>query len=288
MSKSRKPKQSLFAQYDVLIYSFVLAGVLSYVWRTFISDWASQYVRFNQIVVAILAIDAVVLMQTKRLNNKNSLRLLQLMVHTSALFLAFLLFWGWFNWEHWNNEWVHENTFFTGKMGISFLFLSLLCTPLVTLFGWKQPNALRKPTGNYGFMFVCLHLLLFSADYGLDVQSGSWQIIPVIQEAILKRYALIGLIAFILLVPLAVTSNKYSQKRLGRNWKKLHKLTYAISVLAVMHYFWVWLSKRALAEPIIFAIMLAFLLLLRVKPIKDRIRTFKQQRRKAKRERLAT
>lgn len=206
---------------------------------------------------------------------------MQLLAHVVAAVFAWLVVWDWWYWEHLDSGWVSETTFFTGKAAITLLFLSLACTPLITLFGWKQLNALKKPLGNYGFLMVVLHFVLFAFDFG--IVQDSFNLGLVVDEAVRKQYALVGFLAFLMLIPLAITSNKYSQKKLGKRWKSLHKLVYPISVLASVHYIWVWTSKRAFAEPITYALILAFLLLIRIKPIKDRIRQFKRARRQARR-----
>ena len=128
--------------------------------------------------------------------------------------------------------------------------------------------------GNYAFILVCIHLLIFTYDYGY--LEGSWLVALAFNEAVTKQYALVGLIAFLLLIPLAATSNKWSMKRLKRNWKKLHQLVYIIGVLAAIHFIWVWAAKRAFTEPFIYAAILIILLLVRIKPIKQRVIRLRQ------------
>jgi len=82
-----------------------------------------------------------------------------------------------------------------------------------------------------------------------------------------------------MLVPLFVTSNKWSQKKLKKNWKKLHQLVYVIGVLAAAHYIWVWWSKKALVQPLVYTAVLILLLVLRITPVKNWIRDFKKQRK---------
>lgn len=211
---------------------------------------------------------AVAILMSK-LPNKAKARWLRYEAHFAALSVAGMVFWDWWNWRHLNSEWFRDTTFYTGRAGITFLFLSLACTPLVTLFDWKALNQLRKPLGNWGFGFVALHLFMFAMDYGMI--DGAFRLMPVVDEAILKGYAVIGFIAFLLLIPLFATSNKWSQKQLGKRWKRLHQLVYLINVLAVGHYIWVWSSKRAFTAPLTYAVILAFLLFIRIKPIKQQI-----------------
>jgi sulfoxide reductase heme-binding subunit YedZ len=89
----------------------------------------------------------------------------------------------------------------------------------------------------------------------------------IVEEIVARRYALVGFAAFLLLIPLAVTSTKGWQKRLGKRWKVLHKLVYLIAVLAVVHY--IWLVKNAYTQPLIFAAAVGLLLLLRVPAVKQ-------------------
>src|SRR5262245_14108774 len=130
---------------------------------------------------------------------------------------------------------IQEATYRTGKTALILLLLALACTPLNTLLGLKQVLPLRRPLGLYAFMYVCIHLVIFAIiDYGLDVD--------LIKEAIVeKRYVLVGFTAFLLLVPLAITSTKGWMRRLGKRWKKLHRLVYLVASLAVIHF--VWLVK---------------------------------------------
>ena len=154
---------------------------------------------------------------------------------------------------------IQDLTLRTGKPALVLLLLCLACTPLKTLFGWKWVVALRKPLGLYSFLYVCLHLVIFVAvDYGLDA--------GLIGEAIAeKRYVLAGFAAFLLLLPLALTSTKGSMRRLGHWWKRIHWLIYPAALLAVLHF--LWLSKIPF-EPLLFGAALLALLALRLPALK--------------------
>ncbi|MEM7129922.1 MAG: ferric reductase-like transmembrane domain-containing protein [Chloroflexota bacterium] len=230
--------------------------------------------RFTDVVIIVLALFTIYVLQFSSWKNKQQSNVLRVLAHAVAGMITFRVFWDIWHWLHLNSQWYQETTFFTGKVAITFIFLSLACTPLVTLFGWSALNALKKPLGNWGFGFVLLHLVLFSIDYGY--LSGQFDIGLVIGETIQKQYALIGFLGFVLLVPLFVTSNKWSQKMLKKNWKKLHQLVYIIGILSAAHYIWVWLSKRALTEPIIYAVVLVVLLVLRLNLVKNWIREMKK------------
>ena len=158
---------------------------------------------------------------------------------------------------------IQDITHRTGKTALILLVLSLLCTPVNVLLGIKQALPLRRPLGLYAFFYICLHLFIFAVlDYGLD-----WQLI---QEAIVeKRYVLVGFTAFLLLLPLAITSTKGWQRRMGKRWKRLHQLVYLAAPLAVIHF--IWLVKADIREPLMYGAAVAALLLLRVPLIRRAI-----------------
>ncbi len=154
----------------------------------------------------------------------------------------------------------------TGYTALVFLALSLACTPLAFL-GWKELTQRRKALGNYGFLYAALHVTVFVAvDYGFNLNA-------ILRDVGNKQYILIGATAFLLLVPLAVTSFNYWMKRLGKNWKRLHRLVYLIAPLVVLHFFmarkgnFLSLSGDVL-QPLIFAVIIGLLLLLRLSPVK--------------------
>lgn len=160
---------------------------------------------------------------------------------------------------------IQDITYRTGKPALVLLVLSLACTPLNSLFGFRAALKLRRPLGVYAFLYVVMHLLTFTVlDYVLD-----WNLI---KEAIFeKRYALVGFAAFLLLLPLFLTSTKAWQKRLGKRWKRLHKLVYLAAPLAVIHY--IWLVKSDIRQPLAFGAVVALLLLFRVPAVKLRLRS---------------
>jgi sulfoxide reductase heme-binding subunit YedZ len=180
---------------------------------------------------------------------------LRIIVHLACWVPLALLIWDGLH-NHLTANPIQEITYRTGKTALILLVLSLLCTPANIVFGIKQALPLRRPLGLYAFFYVCLHLLIFAVvDYGLD-----WQLI---QEAIVeKRYVLVGFAAFLLLVPLAVTSTKGWQRRMGKRWKRLHQLVYLAAPLAVIHF--IWLVKADIREPLMYGAAVAGLLLLRL------------------------
>ena len=139
-----------------------------------------------------------------------------------------------------------------GLWALRLLLLTLAITPLRQLSGQAVLIRFRRLLGLYAFFYACLH---FAAYLVLDLR-GYW---TQIFEEILKRpYITVGFLAWLLLVPLALTSTQAAMRRLGRLWGRLHRLIYAIAALAVLH-FW-WLVKSDIREPLLYAGILVALL----------------------------
>src|SRR5690606_12061389 len=139
-----------------------------------------------------------------------------------------------------------------GLWALRMLMLALAITPLRQLTGQAALVRFRRMIGLYAFAYACLH---FSAYLVLDLR-GYWTLVF---EDIAKRpYITVGFAAWLLLVPLAITSTKGWIRRLGRNWVRLHKLVYVVGVLAVLH-FW-WLVKSDIREPALYAAIVSVLL----------------------------
>ncbi len=158
---------------------------------------------------------------------------------------------------------IQDITLRTGKFALLILTLSLACTPVNTVFGFRQVIPLRKWLGLYAFLYAGLHFLTFAVlDYGLD-----WGLI---QQAIVeKRYVLAGFAALLILVPLALTSTTGWMRRLGKAWKRLHRFVYLAGVLVVLHY--VWLVKTDVREPVLWGAFLALLLILRIPRVRSAV-----------------
>ena len=132
-----------------------------------------------------------------------------------------------------------------GLWALRLLLLTLAITPLRQLTGWTALLRFRRMLGLYAFAYASLHLAAYVV---LDLR-GYW---PLLLEDIAKRpYITVGFLAWLLLVPLAITSTRGWMRRLGRRWAQLHRLVYAVAVLAVLH-FW-WLVKSDLREPALYA-----------------------------------
>lgn len=147
---------------------------------------------------------------------------------------------------------VHQ----TGLWTLRFLLITLAVTPLRRLTGWNRVQSLRRMLGLYSFFYVCLHLTSYSVLYvGLD-----WA--NIIEDIGKRPYITVGFAAFLLLVPLALTSTNAMMKRLGKRWAKLHRLVYVIVVLGSVHF--LWLVKSDLNEPLIYSAIATGLLASRV------------------------
>jgi methionine sulfoxide reductase heme-binding subunit len=183
---------------------------------------------------------------------------LQILTHVGALLPLGILAWDYAQNQLTANP-IREITIRTGRSAIVLLLLSLACTPIYSLSGFQPVRRLRRPLGLYAFLYAGLHGLTFvGLDYGFDMD--------LLPQAILdQRYVLVGLAAGLLLLPLVLTSTKGWQRRLGKNWKQLHRLVYLASVLAVLHFLW---SVKDSTEPLRFGATLALLLALRLPPIR--------------------
>lgn len=152
-----------------------------------------------------------------------------------------------------------------GLWALRFLMLGLAITPLRQLTGQAVLIRFRRILGLYAFAYATLH---FAAYLGLDLR-GYW--LQIFEEIVKRPYITIGFAAWLLLVPLAITSTQGWMRRLGRQWGRLHKLIYAIGIFAVLH-FW-WLVKSDIREPALYAGILATLLGWRVWKWQQRRRT---------------
>lgn len=139
-----------------------------------------------------------------------------------------------------------------GKTGLNLLLITLAVTPVRTITGYNVLQRFRRLLGLFSFFYLSLH---FAAFLWLDL-GFRWGII--FEEIVLRPYLTIGMLALALMIPLAVTSTRGMQRRLGRRWTKLHRLVYPIAILGVWH-FW-WHGKQVSDEPPVYAGILAVLL----------------------------
>ncbi len=180
---------------------------------------------------------------------------LQILIHIAALLPLAMIVWDFSQGQLTANP-IREIQLRTGRVALTLLVLSLACTPIYIVFGFKQVLALRRTLGLYAFTYASLHFLNFiGLDYGFNFM--------LIREDISeKRFALVGFAAFLILLLLAITSTATWKKRLGKNWQRLHRLTYAAALLAVLHF--VWQVKVEVPQPLIYSAILILLLVVRI------------------------
>jgi len=143
-----------------------------------------------------------------------------------------------------------------GKWTLIFICLTLSITPLSIIAKQKFLISFRRMFGLYSFFYACIHLLAYIwIDYMFD-----W--IEIAKDISKHRFVLIGTAAWLLMLPLALTSTNKMIMRLKQNWKKLHRLIYLIAIFGVLHFF--WLVKKDYSEPILYACIVFFLLLFRL------------------------
>lgn len=143
-----------------------------------------------------------------------------------------------------------------GDWSLRLLWLTLAITPLQTLTKWRGMADYRQLLGLYAFFYASLHVLVYLlVDHAL-----AWQVIGI--DIIESQYIWFGLLAFIIIFSLALTSPKYAKKRMGKNWKKLHRFIYLAAAAVIIHYY--WQLKGNMAEPLFYLVILGILLGFRV------------------------
>ncbi len=147
---------------------------------------------------------------------------------------------------------IEEITHTTGESTLRMLLLTLAVTPLRRSFGWSFLAPLRRTFGLLAFFYATLHMLTYVA---LD-QFFDWE--ALVEDVLERRYITAGALGFSCLLPLALTSTRGWMKRLGRRWRKLHRLAYVAAIAGIVHY--IWLVKADLVPPLAYAAVLAALL----------------------------
>ncbi len=158
---------------------------------------------------------------------------------------------------------VETITFVTGDWTLRFLLITLAVSPARQWFALSALSRFRRMLGLYAFFYACVHFLVwFVADHSLSFSDMAEDIID-------RPYITFGFSALVLLIPLAFTSSNAMIRRLGQNWKKLHRLVYFILALGILHY--LWLTKADYLEPGIYAFIALALLLQRLPAKKRRV-----------------
>ena len=150
-----------------------------------------------------------------------------------------------------------------GAVGLAFLIAAFSITPIGILSGKTNLIPIRRPLGVHGFCYIALHLLA----YAWLSNEFDWDLI--LRDIGERRAMSVGLLAFALLIPLALTSTNGWQKRLGRRWKVLHRLVYFAVPLSVLHYF--WLERDIKDWVLVYAALVAFLFAVRLPNIRRAI-----------------
>jgi len=187
--------------------------------------------------------------------NKQQLVRIKIAVFLLCLTPLFRLIWLGFNDDLSANpvEFVERST---GYWTLFILLATLSLTPirLLTVRVWQLQ--LRRMLGLFMFFYACLHLITYLwLDY-----SFMWP--DIVKDIVKHPYVLVGSLAFVLTLPLAITSNSFMIKKLRERWKRLHRAVYVIAILGVVHF--LWLVKKDIREPLLFIFILTVLLGIRV------------------------
>jgi len=145
----------------------------------------------------------------------------------------------------------------TGKWTLRFLLLTLTISPLIRLFQWRFLLRYRRLLGLIAFQYGTIHL----TTYLWFDQFFDWAEIWL--DILERPFITAGMSAFVMLVPLALTSSRWAQRVMGQAWKRLHRLIYVSAFAGLLHYF--WLTRADFLEPAIYAILFALLMLARIR-----------------------
>ena len=151
---------------------------------------------------------------------------------------------------------VKEITHFTGEWALIFICLTLSMSPLKKLTNLNYWVNVRRMLGLFVFFYTSLHLLTY---VGID-HRFNWQ--PILNDVVKKKYIFVGFAAWVLLIPLTITSSQKMIILLKQNWKKLHRLIYVIAILGSLHF--IWLSKTIYFKPLFYFVLITILLTLRI------------------------
>jgi len=151
---------------------------------------------------------------------------------------------------------IKEITHHTGEWTLLFLVFTLLMSPLKRFTNLNIWISIRRMLGLFAFFYASLHMFTYvGLDYQFDLSAIS-------KDILTKKFIFVGFAAWFLMIPLALTSSKKMMSVLRKNWKKLHRLIYLISILGVIHF--LWLVKKDLTEPLIYLLIIIILLILRI------------------------
>tara|TARA_Y100000746_G_C15394699_1_gene403777 strand:+ start:126 stop:701 length:576 start_codon:yes stop_codon:yes gene_type:complete len=155
---------------------------------------------------------------------------------------------------------VKEITHHTGEWTLIFIVLTLMMTPLKNITKLNIWITFRRMLGLFVFFYATIHMLTYVViDYRLDLQS-------IFKDIITKKFIFVGFAAWLLLIPLALTSSRKAIIFLKDKWKKIHRLIYVVAIFGVIHF--IWLVKKDLTEPLIYAAIIIVLLISRLNFLK--------------------
>lgn len=147
---------------------------------------------------------------------------------------------------------IEAITHFTGDWTLIMLLASLSVTPLRKLTGWNNLIKFRRLLGLFAFFYTILHFMTYMVlDHFFDFQA-------IVKDIIKRPYVTAGFTAFVLMIPLAITSTAGMIRRLGKRWQKLHRLVYIAAIAGVVHFY--WLVKADIRRPLQYGAVLALLL----------------------------
>jgi len=150
----------------------------------------------------------------------------------------------------------------SGESALVILLCSLAVTPVRRLTGWNRIQSIRKTLGLLAFFYACLHLSFYILFDRACLYWSDCQIQPIIDDITKRKFIISGMVAFLAMVPLALTSTQGAIRRLGRRWQTLHRLAYLAGLAGVVHF--VWKTKVPETKPYAYAGILVVLLLIRV------------------------
>jgi len=185
---------------------------------------------------------------------KYQLGLLKTIVFSACLIPFVLILWDGFN-NSLGAEPIQTLHFRTGDWALRFLLITLAMSPLQRLIKTPLPIRLRRMFGLYAFFYASFHLLVWLVlDQSLSIDN-------MLQDVPESPYIILGLFAYIMLIPLAITSTAGMMRRLGKLWVPLHGTIYLIATMGIVHFF--WLTKLDYTEPLIYTALLLIFLMFR-------------------------
>ena len=191
--------------------------------------------------------------------SKYQLGLFKTIVFSVCLIPFVLIMWDGFN-NSLGAEPIQTLHFRTGDWALRFLLITLAMSPLQRLFKMPLPIRLRRMLGLFAFFYASFHLMVWLVlDQSLSLDN-------ILEDVPESPYIMLGLFAYVMLIPLAATSTAGMMRRLGKSWVRLHRTIYLIAAMGVVHFF--WLTKLDYTEPLIYTAFLVILLMFRWQVLK--------------------